>query len=240
MIINSKYHDYYDAAANTGVDKTIIYDRAVSSLPIKLIDVDKEWRYSNLFPSSFWRSTKPEYSLLLIGFCGRTHLCLVKIIKKINDANEYLYLYKEDIQNEFEILSKKKDKHYKNSFKNIWDRYENKEYTDVFIKYKTPIFLQYLYGLSYKYDDESESVILNFYGDTKFTILNPKLKTIKFFKVKDTYTAFQEIQSFISGVIGNKEKEIVNITDKDKINQHGFDYKWSFRNPDPPKRKQKK
>jgi len=37
----------------------------------------------------------------------------------------------------------------------------------------------------------------------------------------------------------NKEKEIVEISDKDKLLQHGFD-KWSFRNPDPPKRKKRK
>ena len=33
---------------------------------------------------------------------------------------------------------------------------------------------------------------------------------------------------FISGVLGNKEKEIVQVEDKYKIAQHGFD-KWSFR-----------
>ena len=33
---------------------------------------------------------------------------------------------------------------------------------------------------------------------------------------------------FLGGVLGNKEKEIVEVADKYKIAQHGFD-KWSFR-----------
>ena len=34
---------------------------------------------------------------------------------------------------------------------------------------------------------------------------------------------------FISGVLGVGERPIVKISDKNKIIEHGFDYKWSFR-----------
>ena len=59
-------------------------------------------------------------------------------------------------------------------------------------------------------------------------IINPILKDYEFYKVVDAFTAFTELQMFISGVLGVGEKEIVEIEDKYKIGQHGFD-KWSFR-----------
>ena len=57
----------------------------------------------------------------------------------------------------------------------------------------------------------------------------------EFYKVIDAFTAFQEISMFIGGVLGIGEKEIVEIEDKYKIGQHGFD-KWSFRK-EPSKKK---
>ena len=51
----------------------------------------------------------------------------------------------------------------------------------------------------------------------------------------DTFTAFQEIQMYISGVLGTGEKEIIEVEDKYKIPQHGFN-KWSFRR-EPTKKK---
>lgn len=57
---------------------------------------------------------------------------------------------------------------------------------------------------------------------------NVNLKELQFQKIVDPYTAFQEISMFIGGVLGNPEKEMTELTEKDRINQHGFD-KWSFR-----------
>ena len=60
------------------------------------------------------------------------------------------------------------------------------------------------------------------------TELNPHYNDYEFYKVFDSFTAFQEIQMFMGGVLGSGEKEIVEVADKYKIGQHGFD-KWSFR-----------
>ena len=66
-------------------------------------------------------------------------------------------------------------------------------------------------------------------------LINPILKEFEFYKVVDAFTAFTELQMFIGGVLGVGEKEIVEIEDKYKIGQHGFD-KWSFRR-EPTKKK---
>ena len=69
----------------------------------------------------------------------------------------------------------------------------------------------------------------NWKSDTQKFFINPLLKDYQFYKVYDAVQTFQEIQMFISGVLGNKEKEIIEVADKYKITQHGFDKKWSFR-----------
>jgi hypothetical protein len=51
----------------------------------------------------------------------------------------------------------------------------------------------------------------------------------------DSFTAFQEISMFLGGVLGAGEKNIVEVEDKYKITQHGFN-KWSFRKEPEKKR----
>ena len=58
--------------------------------------------------------------------------------------------------------------------------------------------------------------------------LNPLLKDYEFYKMFDTFQAFQEVSMFMGGVLGAGEKEITVVADKYKIAQHGFN-KFSFR-----------
>jgi hypothetical protein len=65
--------------------------------------------------------------------------------------------------------------------------------------------------------------------DEKYKLgeINPNLKSIEFFKIKDAFSTFQEISMFLGNslIVQNKQSEI---SDKDKIGKHGYD-KWSFR-----------
>ena len=60
-------------------------------------------------------------------------------------------------------------------------------------------------------------------------MLNPRLKRFEFYKVFDSYGAFQEIHMFLSGVLGNTEKKTVGVSDIHRLEAHGFDRKTSFR-----------
>ena len=80
----------------------------------------------------------------------------------------------------------------------------------VFIDHKVPYFVVDMY-------------------DETVTFL-PTLRDYQFYKVKDAFTAMQELSMYVGGVIPQQEKELVNISDKDRIAQHGFD-KLSFRHP---------
>jgi hypothetical protein len=51
----------------------------------------------------------------------------------------------------------------------------------------------------------------------------------EFYKIKDVYTAFQDISMYISGVLGTQSPELIKIDNNTKIHKHGFDVKKSFR-----------
>jgi hypothetical protein len=62
-----------------------------------------------------------------------------------------------------------------------------------------------------------------------YNIHNPRLNVIEFQKVVDPYTAFMELDMFLSGVLGKTGGDMVTISDKDKIDKHGFDMQYGFR-----------
>ena len=57
--------------------------------------------------------------------------------------------------------------------------------------------------------------------------LNPKLAKYEFFKKLAAWQAFQELSMFL-GNLAAPDKTTVQLSEKDRINQHGFD-NWSFR-----------
>jgi hypothetical protein len=88
----------------------------------------------------------------------------------------------------------------------------------IFRDLKSPAFV---------YDSDYGRTKRNNNHHSKF-IINPLLKNYEFFKMFDSFQAFQEVSMFIGGVLGKGEKEITEVADKYKITQHGFN-KWSFR-----------
>jgi len=69
----------------------------------------------------------------------------------------------------------------------------------------------------------------NLSPDVRKGSYNECLKGLDFFKVIDTYTAFQELQMFLGGM-ARPNKPIPQVPDKDMVSIKGFD-KWSFRKP---------
>ena len=58
--------------------------------------------------------------------------------------------------------------------------------------------------------------------------LNPRLADYEFFRVMDPVTTFQNLEMWLGGVVSQRENSTVNISDKDRVFQHGFD-DYSFR-----------
>lgn len=237
MYIISKFKDYYDSALGvTGVDKSIVYDRKIVELENKEIPIEayKPLRYENAwgYDSKYIlhlnknENKYKDVEYFLIGFCGKYYLGFKFYYLVDNDP---LQRYEVDIK--YDLDEVRKHLNLDNSKKYSWKRHgdqfeslvtavQNYDNDVIFRKYKTPCFV-YHYATKISKSNRSDKQLLT---------INPILKDFEFAKAVDPFTAFQEIQMYISGVLGINEKPVIIVSDKDRIAAHGFD-KWSFRKP---------
>lgn len=236
MYIISKNKDYYDGVAGSmGIDKTIVYERHpieienYSDIPDEF-KVDNVWqhRYENHFYNigySYIDTNKTkkynEVYSFIVGFCGKLYLGW-KFNYKIKKEGIALDETKVDIVYGFENAKKfLTEKNWKHNLDDDVKFIENYNPINIFRKINAPIFIV----------DTNTNKKLRYHNHCtimgKF-IINPLLKDYEFYKLIDSFQAFQEIQMFLSGVLGSGENDIIVVEDKYKISQHGFD-KWSFR-----------
>lgn len=236
MLIIKKYRDYYDTALGiNGVDKTCVYNRVpfVSELledisfflknrRIYTYDVRK---YSSLYYNEQLVSVIKPF---IIGFCGKLYPAYV-IRVEFKDHLGY------NLQQPIIVFSM-------DEFKNIYDKldgrtyvaqnkwelakvidffafFKEKEYPELFIKHRIPVFVVD-YGTSLDSYDPHKSECI---------IFNPRLQDYGFYRIFDAVQANQEIQMYLQNVLCSHEKEVIQISDLNRLKQHGFDAKWSFR-----------
>jgi len=235
MLIISKKKDYYDGVVGTmGVDKTIVYNREVKEFteyefpePFKRKVSDYYVKQVQPFLKLGGYNTNKssnyqDYNYFIVGFCGKLYIGwkLYTETKSAFTNNNIITTITYDFDNVNEILDCKRNGYYGNlsdHVKNVLDY----DPMYLFRELNTPIFI---------YDNDFNRTFIGRFSkgrNPKF-IINPNLNDYEFYKVFDSFQAFQEIQMFLGGVLGNHEKEIIEVADKYKIEQHGFD-KWSFR-----------
>jgi hypothetical protein len=90
------------------------------------------------------------------------------------------------------------------------EKFRQESHNDLLIEHDTPIIS-----------------VSNYYNKLKIQI-DPNLKELEFYKEVDPFNAYQNIFSFVSGVLTTKGKTIPEISNDNKIQKSGFD-KWSFR-----------
>lgn len=232
MLIISPFRDYYDGAAGTlGVDKTVVYERETRE--VEEVHQGKSRKHDKKdVPRPFvlkmtWFSGMPTLSPrdgvryhvggFVVGFCGRTYVGF-KVFGMSEQEVKTRFLYDPDTASTFFPAKRWGDDRAR--VRAWFEAFHDKPLSpDLFRKYGTPVFVQ------------EENMF-----DDRF-VVNPRLGDYEFFKVVGVPRAFQEISMYLS-VLGSREKDTSEVPDKFRIAQRGFD-KWSFRNPDPPKRKQK-
>lgn len=235
MLILSNKKDYYDGVAGTlGVDKTIVYQRKTIELSNnEAFDIFKRANYygknSNNSPflklgNFFIRKQKPQkyhnYSYFIVGFCGKIYVGF-KLYEEINRNIKVTITY------DFDLIKTVVDteRSFVGNMVDVYNDVMNYDISPYFWEIKSPIFIYDSNASLPSFNYRSMSIGLS---NNSTLIINPILKDYEFFKVFDSFLAFQEIQMYISGVLGNNEKDTLNIDDKYKISQYGFD-KWSFR-----------
>ena len=236
MLIIGKNRDYYDGVVgSTGVDKTIVYERHTNEyddndkFPKEFRSRkhyrDEETKFIDLCHFGIDREKTKKYlesDVFYVGFCGKIYVGW-KLYYKVGKG--FYEKIKCDIIYDIET-AKKYLKDLRWSSENLNDllkQINDYDPINIFREYNTPIFI---------YDHYVNRTSVERYwggsGSNQRFIVNPVLKDYEFYKVFETYSAFQEIQMFISGVLGTNNKDIIEVEDKYKIAQHGFD-KWSFR-----------
>jgi len=216
MRIISKFRDYYDGVQGMDLEKDDVWVRKQSKTGFKNIRTNG-FNYYNY--SSYLFGIDVVYDKTLggikfsngvIGFCGN-------IIPFLNIGG-YICFTEEDAYN------------HKPDF--IVSRYKRDEYT--FNKHVKAAFLDQSYErfqhIFSDYDCPSfriqcTSMNLN---ECELTI-NPTLNDSGFFKLKDSYTAYQDISMYVFGVLGNRNDKTVTISDEDMKKQKGFGHKYAFK-----------
>lgn len=200
MRIISKFHDYYDGVNKYSQDDNIVFNRLQYELKMQE-DFPLKRSNSNY---NIKENEIPYISNLSPHIFGNILLFTGKI---------YPYI--------------KYDRKYHWDFDSFYDDLE-------ILKYPTKA----TDGIHKLFSFKGSTILKEWSIQNKITIaltdysheeidINPNLSQLSFQKQFDPYSAYQEIEMWIGGVLTNNEI-ISEISDKDKINQHGFD-KWSFR-----------
>lgn len=221
MLIISKFHDFYDSAMIYGQDKDCVYNRITSVIPTKN-DINLPYHVEFNLADDVLLTVTP----IVIGFCGKFYPVLEfsyskktsSILKYQLPQNDYIY----DAEDYINILEKQGKSFRKNNYfswgrGSLDDKKGINNFFNMDYSYLAPLFR------------EHHAPVIKV--KMKSCEINPTLKNLSFFRVVDPSTAFQEIYMYIGGVLGNKEKGIITISDKDKAKQHGHDGKYSFKTP---------
>ena len=212
MLIVSKFHDYYDTAIAYGIDKKTVYNRKTDTFELK------RESFISSRDRDFWSKgvcyTPHAY---IIGFAGE----LYPLVTFSTNGGDTKYFYRaSELFSFLESINydlRKSDWRYSPFIRSIdginsfFKKENTQDFASFFRKYNAPTFI--IEGIGYWQER---------------VIVNPMLKEYSFQKVKDPFTAFQDIYLYISGVLGNEMEKITEISDKYKIKQHGF-FEYSFK-----------
>jgi len=263
MKIFSKFNDYYDSAMAYGVDDHVHWVRKTTETELPL--PTPHYTKTEIGPPadpffdspiyteapnnnhSWYRGdghrTFPNYSLYFAGFCGKIYPYYefwwygpgsVKVVRTAFSADDIVSVLNEyddsrKATEKFQTKTKNKGWNkgwFRTSFRykeadNYFTKWSGTDSQfDMFVRFKTPIFTLTDYN-------RGRSITLT---------VNPVLKDIGFQRIVDPFTAYQEIEMFLSGILGMNDPETVDIEDKYMISQKGFD-DMSFKKYPTKKRK---
>jgi hypothetical protein len=236
MIIHSPFKDYYDTAAATGVDTSIVYNRTVqktqidkafyADMPNCFFDKNKEIHEDTSLIRSY-KNEDIQYGVFkIIGFCGKTYVGLFDTKVGANDIQEAhnLAYFGADLLNfNWRKERLRKQASPQTMIENCLLQYHNKQDDTLFKQFNAPIFEVDIRHTLSRFELKNKGLYL-----PTFTINTP-LSIFQFYKIFDPFSAFQAIQSYVSGVLGTDVKPMIEVSNTIKIVKAGFDLKTSFR-----------
>jgi len=249
MRIKSNFRDYYDKGMKFGFDRRTTYIRYRKPLesPIQVLS-------GRLSSSCTGRQTTVYYNEVTIGFCGKIYNALDLEYLKFDYDSGALVSRDRNVSYSEEELAKFLEKalgqdRVESAIKTIsnyhgracWNYFEYRHKSflgslDIFTKYRAPIFvITRTTDVGAKDNTEVLDNSIAFCRESVMT-LNSILKPLEFFRIFDTFSAYQEIEMFL-GNLANPEPQMIETSDRTRLEAHGFDNKTSFRKSPSKKRR---
>lgn len=260
MKIISKFQDYYDSALMYGIDENLIYVRKEESMVAKVPGAFGEafqW-IPSFYPT---HDIAPSRSAIL--FCGKVYPlctltyqpnCLRSDVEHAYDAKTYINFVaarsKKDTSLWERVAQPRRWYRRRHASDSDWKEKAEERITKGYQQfaniapdishlhheYKSPVIML----------REPQTASYHRYRGTKpdnesmfELVLNPCLKDIRFARMVDPFTAFQEVSMFLGGVIGSIEDNTVQIDDVHMRDAKGFDDR-SFKTASPGKKRKMK
>ena len=246
MRIISKFHDYYDSVMGHGQDESCLYLRRTN-----IFDLEKDKNVPPLIKdiSAIFNARPTEnrrgmfrkdidsigtvhtrhntykWDPISILFCGKLYKG-ISISKQAQwdacNPSDYLkgevsYFYSVKAVESYMIKEG-----IKNKIINPWWRRRSVNITKSVDEYFSDV----------KQPDINWMIVnkvICVVQDGSVITVNPPLRDVQFYKVLGAYTAFQELDMWISGTLAYPQNEMLEISDVYKILSHGFDEKYGFR-----------
>lgn len=264
MRIISKFHDYYDTAMGLGQDRSRVYlrdtqefeflgPRSGPKLPAHLEAVRAGLQYG--MPGPWTKTIAPLKHLIRVTagavlFAGRIYpFARMEDIVPYSNAHRYLdsdgslgqvtrercFYSAAELEAALAPFDGMDDqKKYPGWLRRIPGRTDALTVRQSWAQFLDPMDVQRLSALAY---EQRLPVALLDAGARKF-VLNPKLADVQFFRALSPEQAYQELDMFF-GNLAMPERNMVEIEDRYRIPQHGFD-STSFRKGPQPSRAQKR
>lgn len=229
-IIDDK-KDYYDSVAYSmgEVDDHVLYLRNREEIKIR-----RENRFGFTINKSADEIEFPinslSDSLFIIGFAGKTYIgakWLVKHPTPLYPDQKVLHITYDRSEIEQRICGNKERyvmmfQRNEAELNDLYNKYQEVANDDLFHQLQCPIFVvgTYLIGTGTEW---------NHLNGVFRVMKNPILKDYEFYKVKDAFSAYQEVEQYIGGVLGNSEITSPPLSEKQAIQSKGFDPKYGFR-----------
>lgn len=237
MRIKSSFRDYYDSVQSHGQDGDQVYLRE-----IKEEELGEKWPFPWVMPLSH-RDVRHKNHV--IGFCGRLYPVLQLYISGSEDYPGSFCYTMEEVDAFFNQHLKKKELDIYNEAKRTY-RYHSTPRRRIFTEYfekcakaanahaarfeanLSPVFVSSLSGRAYAgYAYSGKGVIPDRADPGQKILWNGSLREFDFMRIKDPYTAYQEISMYL-GNMAFPNKPIPKMSDEDMAEIKGFN-KFSFR-----------
>lgn len=252
MKIHSKYRDYYDLGLTYGLDPNLHYVRKERSFSLDDVKTKIPGDIKDAIGRGSTSFQKRELKKFAVGFCGTIYPGIIvytytgKVTAEGREEQAKEFVYSPDRLKEiFPTQTKlgKRERRRRHLYEQFPRLFGSDRTTEQLCEYLTPrtgydkLFIElssqykeeyiaapsFVFGIGeqYRYNGLWENVYMN---------INSPLEKYNFAKVKDPFTAFQEISMYLGNQLTHVE-EPIQISDKDMLVEKGFDIKTSFRHP---------